>query len=140
MHAEGGESPDTVSELSHNGNAVIQEKPPKRPGRRSTLRRPIMDLLREHPEGLTAVQMKVHLGVDKNIGDTLSGMVRDGLLAKQGSGSAVRYRVRNRLRPQGRSFNTTTTSSVAGAVRFQAGLLPLHRLDEPTDCCGFRYL
>src|SRR2546430_8541758 len=57
-----------VPALSHNGNAVIQEEAPRRPGRQSTLRQPIVDLLREHQAGLTAVQIKVHLGIDKNIG------------------------------------------------------------------------
>jgi hypothetical protein len=65
----------------------------RRPGRKSTLRQPILDLLRAHPDGLTAVEIKVHLDVHKNIGDTLSGMVRNHLIEKQGSGAQVRYRV-----------------------------------------------
>jgi hypothetical protein len=40
---------------------------------------------------LTAVEIKVHLGLDKNIGDTLAGMVRNHLLEKQGSGAQVKY-------------------------------------------------
>ena len=88
---------EPVPDKPHNGNAVIQEKTPRRPGRPSTMRQPIISLLRTHPEGLSAVQMKVHLGVDKNIGDTLAGMVRDHLLEKQGSGKAVRYVVRESL-------------------------------------------
>jgi len=114
MQSLNGESTDTVPEISHDdntvlqeiegtapadapnisydNNTVLQEKAPKRSGRKSTtLRQPIIDLLREHPEGLTAVQIKVHLGVDKNIGDTLSGMARDHVIEKQGSGNAVRY-------------------------------------------------
>ncbi len=55
------------------------------------MRQPIVDLLHTHPEGLTAVQIKVHLNVHKNIGDTLAGMVRNHLLTKQGSGAQVRY-------------------------------------------------
>jgi len=61
------------------------------------MRQRILEFLRAHPEGLTAVQIKVHLGVDKNIGDTLVGMVRDHLLEKQGSGTAVRYRATTAL-------------------------------------------
>jgi len=80
-----------MPELSHDDNTVLQEKAPRRPGRPSTMRQPIIDLLREHQEGLTAVQIKVLLGVDKNIGDTLAGMVRDHVIEKQGSGNAVRY-------------------------------------------------
>ena len=102
-----------VSELSHNGNAVIQQEAPRRPGRQSTLRQPIVDLLREHREGLSAVQIKVLLGVDKNIGDTLAGMVRDHVIEKKGSGKDVRYlavtaegmdtRVRSKAKPQATS-------------------------------------
>jgi hypothetical protein len=55
------------------------------------LRQPILDLLRQHPEGLTAVELKVYLGTNKHIGDTLSGMVRNNVIEKQGSGKAVRY-------------------------------------------------
>ena len=80
-----------VPELSQNGNSVIQDKAPRRPGRPPVLRQPIVDLLRQHPEGLTAVQMKVHLRTDKHIGDTLAGMVRDHVIEKQGSGKTVRY-------------------------------------------------
>src|SRR6266849_4566825 len=87
-----GTAPADAPKISYDNNTVLQEKAPKRSGRKSTtLRQPIIDLLREHPEGLTAVQIKVHLGVDKNIGDTLSGMARDHVIEKQGSGNAVRY-------------------------------------------------
>ena len=88
---------EPIPEISHDDNTVLQQKVARRPGRPSTIRQPIIDLLRTHPEGLSAVQMKVHLGVDKNIGDTLSGMVRDHLLEKQGNGKAVRYVVRESL-------------------------------------------
>ncbi len=90
-------APQDAPGISSDDNTVLQENTSRRPGRRSTLRQPIIDLLREHPQGLTAVQMKVHLRVTKNIGDTLAGMVRDGLLAKQGSGNAVWYVVRESL-------------------------------------------
>ena len=88
---------EPIPEISHDDNTVLQQKVARHPGRPSTIRQPIIDLLRTHPEGLSAVQMKVHLGVDKNIGDTLSGMVRDHLLEKQGNGKAVRYVVRESL-------------------------------------------
>jgi hypothetical protein len=65
--------------------------PIRRRGRPSTMRQPILDLLQAHPEGLTAAQIKVYLDTDTNIGDTLQGMVRAGLLAKAGTGLAVRY-------------------------------------------------
>jgi hypothetical protein len=106
-----------VPELSHNGNAVIQENAPRRPGRQSTLRQPIVDLLREHSEGLTAVQIKVYLGVEKNIGDTLAGMVRDQLLAKEGSGNAVRYLVAQGADTREHSPAKRQATSKAGVPR-----------------------
>jgi hypothetical protein len=84
-------------DIAHDNNTVLQKNAARRPGRPSTMRQPIVDLLRAHPEGLTAVQIKVHLEVDKNIGDTLAGMVRDHLLEKQGRGKAVRYRATTTL-------------------------------------------
>ena len=110
----GRQSPEAPAEpaqtLSNDNNTVIQESTtpaaaqaqngiaaqpaaPRKGGRPTTVRPRVMDLLRAHPEGLTAVEIKVHLGIDKNIGDTLSGMVRGQLLTKQGSGAQVRYRV-----------------------------------------------
>ena len=40
------------------------------------------------------MEIKVHLGVEQPIGDTLAGMTRHQLAAKQGSGQAVRDTVR----------------------------------------------
>jgi hypothetical protein len=76
-------------------NTVIPEKAPRPRGRPAILRQPILDCLREHPEGLTAVELKVYLKTDKNIGDTLAGMVRAELLAKLRTGQAVRYTIRD---------------------------------------------
>ena len=70
------------------------DRPPtgqRRPGRPSSLRPLIIELLRQHPDGLTAMQIKVLLTIEKNIGDTLSGMVKNQVIAKKGSGQAVRY-------------------------------------------------
>jgi hypothetical protein len=63
----------------------------RRRGRPSILRQPILDLLHQHPEGLTAVELKVYLGTDRHIGDTLSGMVRNEVIRKQRHGKDVRY-------------------------------------------------
>jgi hypothetical protein len=69
----------------------MPEKDSRRGGRRSTLRGPIIDLLRAHPEGLSAVEIKVYLSVEKHIGDTLSGMVKNRVIRKERSGATVRY-------------------------------------------------
>lgn len=64
---------------------------PKHRGRKPVLRPGILALLGEHPEGLTAAELKVYLQTEKPIGDTLAGMVKAALLVRNGSGHAVRY-------------------------------------------------
>ena len=66
------------------------------------MRQRIVALLQAHPGGLTAVEIKVPLHMDKNIGNTLAGMVRDQVLAKQGSGAQVRYRAARPSEPPAR--------------------------------------
>ncbi len=94
-HEQATESPHAnVADTNGNITETAQPAPgPRKGGRTSTLRQPIVDLLRTHPEGLTAVQIKVYLGVDRNLGDVLQGMARDHVLEKQGTGAQVRYRV-----------------------------------------------
>jgi hypothetical protein len=83
--------------LSHGKNNTVMQRDisegqdVRRHGRPGILRQPILDVLRQHPEGLTAVELKVYLGTNKHIGDTLSGMARNNVIEKQGSGKAVRY-------------------------------------------------
>ena len=75
---------DTVSD-----DVIVPEV--KHRGRRPVLRPGILALLDEHPEGLTAAELKVYLGTEKPIGDTLAGMVRAQLLMKNGTGPGLRY-------------------------------------------------
>jgi hypothetical protein len=58
---------------------------------RGLLRQRILTLLREHPEGLRAEEIRVYLQADKPIGDTLQGMRKGGVIAAQGHGQARRY-------------------------------------------------
>lgn len=58
---------------------------------RGTRRRRILALLQAHPEGLHARAIKAQLGLAKNLGDTLKGMERDGLVQRVGYG---RYALR----------------------------------------------
>jgi hypothetical protein len=51
----------------------------------------ILALLAEHPEGLTAEQIRAYLSPDKPIGDTLLGMRRSGAVQTQGGGRQQRY-------------------------------------------------
>ncbi len=62
---------------------------PARPRPLSQMRQRIVDLLRQHPEGMSPAQVRQALGTEKDLGDTMGGMARDGILTKE----AGRYRV-----------------------------------------------
>jgi excisionase family DNA binding protein len=56
---------------------------------RGDMRRRIVALLREHPDGLAPVQIRHRLGVDKNLGHTMHAMARDGLVRRVATGRYV---------------------------------------------------
>jgi hypothetical protein len=56
---------------------------------RGDMRRRIVALLREHPEGLSPVRARHLLGVDKDLGPTMEAMARDGLLQRVEPGRYV---------------------------------------------------
>ena len=53
---------------------------------RGDMRRRIVALLQEHPEGLSPVQTRQLLGVAKDLGSTMKAMMRDGLLRRVETG------------------------------------------------------
>ena len=53
------------------------------------MRRRIVALLAEHPEGLSPSQVRRLLGVDKDLGSTMKAMARDGLLHRVKTGRYV---------------------------------------------------
>jgi hypothetical protein len=53
------------------------------------MRRRIVALLHEHPEGLTPAEMRTLLRVDKSLTDTCFGMLRYGLVQRVGRGRYV---------------------------------------------------
>jgi len=57
--------------------------------RRGDMRRRIVALLQEHPEGLTTAEMRTLLGVDRSLADTCLGMLRYGLVQRVGRGQYV---------------------------------------------------
>jgi hypothetical protein len=65
---------------SHTGAAIPLT------GARGNLRRRIVALLQEHPEGLGPVQTRELLGIDKDLGNTMKAMARDGLLRRVETG------------------------------------------------------
>ena len=56
---------------------------------RGDMRRRIVALLREHPEGLTPAEIRNLLGVDRSLADTCLGMLRYGLVQRVGPGRYV---------------------------------------------------
>src|SRR2546427_4468440 len=66
-------------------------KNPRKTGRLATMREPILTMLREHPEGLNAEQIRALLNPEKPIGDTLQGLRKAGVVRFEGSGKARRY-------------------------------------------------
>ncbi len=63
---------------------------------RGDMRRRIVALLQEHPEGLTPAEMRMLLGVEKSLADTCLGMLRYGMLRRVERG---RYVAAEPLRP-----------------------------------------
>ena len=53
------------------------------------MRRRIVALLQDHPAGLTPAEIRDRLGVGRNLGDTLLGMRRYGLVQRVGRGRYV---------------------------------------------------
>jgi excisionase family DNA binding protein len=66
---------------------------PTRPRPLSQMRQQIVDLLRQHPEGMSPAQVRQALRTEKDLADTMGGMARDGLLTRVEAG---RYRVSER--------------------------------------------
>jgi hypothetical protein len=56
---------------------------------RGEMRRRIVALLQDHPEGLTPAEMRTLLGVDRSLADTCLGMLRYGLVQRVGHGRYV---------------------------------------------------
>jgi hypothetical protein len=50
------------------------------------MRRRIVALLQEHPEGLTTAELRDRLGVDRSLADTCLGMLKYGLVIRVGRG------------------------------------------------------
>jgi excisionase family DNA binding protein len=55
----------------------------------SAMRQQIVDLLRQHPEGMSPAQVRQALRTEKDLGDTMGGMARDGILKRVEMGKYV---------------------------------------------------
>jgi hypothetical protein len=86
-----------VSVIVTNGNATDTEPRGEATTRlapqrtRSAMRQRILTLLGEHPEGLSAEEIRVHLKAEKSLGDTLQGMRRQQKVRTRGTGKDMRY-------------------------------------------------
>jgi hypothetical protein len=56
---------------------------------RGAMRRRIVALLQDHPEGLTPAEIRDLLGVDRSLTDTCLGMLRYGMVQRVGRGRYV---------------------------------------------------
>ena len=68
---------------------AVARTPAPREDPRGAMRRRILALLREYPEGLTPGQIRTLLGADRPLGDTCLGMLRYGLVPRVGRGRYV---------------------------------------------------
>jgi DNA-binding transcriptional ArsR family regulator len=59
--------------------------------KRGEMRQRILALLGEHPEGLSAEEIRVYLKAEQRLGDTLQGMRRQGKVHIRGQGKDVQY-------------------------------------------------
>jgi hypothetical protein len=83
---------EPIAYIKHYDNSVLQEKTAQPQGRHSDSMRPrILTLLSEHPEGLSAEQIRGHLNPEKPIRDTLQGMRKSSVVRIEGSGKKMRY-------------------------------------------------
>jgi hypothetical protein len=75
------------------GHSIVTEPPvPRRGGRPpSRERQQILDVLTQHPEGLTVEQMRGMLTPTRPLGDVLAGMRRTGAVRTEGQGRTLRY-------------------------------------------------
>ncbi len=62
---------------------------PESPTDRGAMRRRILELVRDSPEGLTPAEIRTSLGVEKRLSNTCLAMRRDGLLLRVGHGRYV---------------------------------------------------
>jgi hypothetical protein len=69
--------------------AVPRVQTRQSPDTRGDMRRRIVELLREHPEGLSPAQTQQLLGVEKRLTHTMVAMARDGLLRRVAMGRYV---------------------------------------------------
>ena len=79
-----------VTDTELSGEATPRLPSQQNPG---AMRQRILTLLREHPEGLSAEQIRAYLQPERPLGDTLQGMQKAGVVTTHGKGRRKRYLV-----------------------------------------------
>ena len=83
--------PDTHSDVTET-EPPDEEPAPHKVGRpRGKMSQRILALLAEHPEGLSAEQIRAILQPGRPLGDTLQGMRKAGVVTTQKAGKTLRY-------------------------------------------------
>jgi hypothetical protein len=70
---------------------VVAPEPRKGGRPRGEMRQRILTLLGEHPEGLSAEQIRAYIQPGKPLGDTLQGMRKQQKVTTRGTGKDLRY-------------------------------------------------
>lgn len=84
--------PASQYKAEHGHSLVTEPAPVRKAGRqRSALGQQILDLLAQHPEGLTAEQIRGYLTPERPLGDLLDGMRRTGTVRAAKEGRGWRY-------------------------------------------------
>jgi len=80
-----------VSDITIADEAVATPAPRQTRRPRGEMRQRILTLLGEHPEGLSAEEIRVYLRAEKRLGDTLQGMRKQQKVRTRGKGKDMRY-------------------------------------------------
>jgi len=89
------DAPAATPTRRHPESLLPAQRPPQRQPAaqggdpRGDMRRRIVALLQDHPEGLTPAEMRTLLDVDRSLADTCLGMLRYGLVQRVGRGRYV---------------------------------------------------
>jgi hypothetical protein len=91
--ADTGNSLVTDTDSNVTDTESPSEATPRQPAprQRGGMRQRILTLLQEHPEGLSAEQIRVYLKAETPLGDTLQGMRKQQKVHTRGTGKAMRY-------------------------------------------------
>ena len=80
-----------ATDIKMSDEEVVAPEPRKGGRPRGEMRQRILTLLGEHPEGLSAEQIRAYIQPGKPLGDTLQGMRKKQKVTTRGTGKDIRY-------------------------------------------------